>query len=95
MRRFAVLLLLVFAAPLEAQDRATLALVTAGDAEGFFRDVARDGFAPGPVDVAGGAAAHSDHGRGVAETFLSVARKETEDYTIARDANGATDLAAI
>ncbi|WP_419176296.1 anaerobic carbon-monoxide dehydrogenase catalytic subunit [Desulfosediminicola sp.] len=32
--------------------------------------------------IAGGAAAHSDHGRGVAETFLSVARKETEDYTI-------------
>jgi len=32
--------------------------------------------------IAGGAAAHSDHGRAVAETFLSVARKETEDYTI-------------
>jgi carbon-monoxide dehydrogenase catalytic subunit len=32
--------------------------------------------------VAGGAAAHSDHGRGVAEVFLSVARKESEDYTI-------------
>ncbi len=32
--------------------------------------------------VAGGAAAHSDHGRGVAEVFLSVARKETEDYVI-------------
>ena len=32
--------------------------------------------------IAAGAAAHSDHGRGVAETFLSVARKETEDYTI-------------
>ena len=32
--------------------------------------------------IAGGAAAHSDHGRGVAETFLSVARKETEDYKI-------------
>jgi carbon-monoxide dehydrogenase catalytic subunit len=32
--------------------------------------------------VAGGAAAHSDHGRGVAETFLAAARKETEDYTI-------------
>jgi carbon-monoxide dehydrogenase catalytic subunit len=32
--------------------------------------------------IAGGAAAHSDHGRGVAETFLSVARKETKDYTI-------------
>lgn len=32
--------------------------------------------------VAGGAAAHSDHGRGVAETFLAAARKETKDYTI-------------
>jgi carbon-monoxide dehydrogenase catalytic subunit len=32
--------------------------------------------------VAAGAAAHSDHGRSVAEIFLSVARKETEDYKI-------------
>ncbi len=32
--------------------------------------------------VAAGAAAHSDHGRGVAEVFLSVARKETDDYKI-------------
>ncbi len=32
--------------------------------------------------VAGGAAAHSDHGRGVAEVFLAVARKESKDYTI-------------
>jgi carbon-monoxide dehydrogenase catalytic subunit len=32
--------------------------------------------------VAGGAAAHSDHGRSVAEVFLSVARKETQDYKI-------------
>ncbi len=32
--------------------------------------------------VAAGAAAHSDHGRSVAEVFLSVARKETEDYKI-------------
>jgi carbon-monoxide dehydrogenase catalytic subunit len=32
--------------------------------------------------IAGGAAAHSDHGRGVAETFLAAARKETDDYTI-------------
>jgi carbon-monoxide dehydrogenase catalytic subunit len=32
--------------------------------------------------VAAGAAAHSDHGRGVAETFLAAARKETEDYLI-------------
>jgi carbon-monoxide dehydrogenase catalytic subunit len=32
--------------------------------------------------IAGGAAAHSDHGRGVAEVFLSAARKESHDYTI-------------
>ena len=32
--------------------------------------------------VAAGVAAHSDHGRAVAEVFLSVARKETEDYRI-------------
>ena len=32
--------------------------------------------------VAAGAAAHSDHGRSVAEVFLSVARKETGDYKI-------------
>ena len=32
--------------------------------------------------IAGGAAAHSDHGRGVAEVFLSVARKETDAYQI-------------
>jgi carbon-monoxide dehydrogenase catalytic subunit len=32
--------------------------------------------------VAAGASAHSDHGRAVAEVFLSVARKETDDYTI-------------
>ena len=32
--------------------------------------------------VAGGAASHSDHGRGVAETFLAAARKETNDYKI-------------
>lgn len=32
--------------------------------------------------VAGGAAAHSDHGRCVAEVFLSAARKETQDYQI-------------
>jgi len=32
--------------------------------------------------VAAGCAAHSDHGRAVAEVFLSVARKETDDYTI-------------
>lgn len=32
--------------------------------------------------IAGGAAAHSDHGRTVAEVFRSVARKETQDYKI-------------
>ena len=32
--------------------------------------------------VAAGAAAHSDHGRSVAEVFLSMARKETADYKI-------------
>jgi anaerobic carbon-monoxide dehydrogenase catalytic subunit len=32
--------------------------------------------------IAGGAAAHSDHGRGVAEVFRSVARKENQDYKI-------------
>ncbi len=32
--------------------------------------------------VASGAAAHSDHGRSVAEVFLSVARKETTDYKV-------------
>ena len=32
--------------------------------------------------IAGGASAHSDHGRSVAEVFLSVARKETDAYKI-------------
>jgi carbon-monoxide dehydrogenase catalytic subunit len=32
--------------------------------------------------IAGGAAAHSDHGRAVAEVFLSAARKETDAYWI-------------
>jgi carbon-monoxide dehydrogenase catalytic subunit len=32
--------------------------------------------------IAGGAAAHSDHGRSVAEVFRSAARKETEAYKI-------------
>ena len=32
--------------------------------------------------IAGGAAAHSDHGRSVAEVFLSAARKETDAYKI-------------
>jgi carbon-monoxide dehydrogenase catalytic subunit len=36
--------------------------------------------------IAGGAAAHSDHGRCVAEVFLSVARKETDAYKI-KDTN--------
>ncbi|MGM0453725.1 MAG: anaerobic carbon-monoxide dehydrogenase catalytic subunit, partial [Thermodesulfobacteriota bacterium] len=36
--------------------------------------------------IAGGAAAHSDHGRCVAEVFLSAARKENDDYHI-KDTN--------
>ncbi|MDO9262346.1 MAG: carbon monoxide dehydrogenase, partial [Desulfosalsimonadaceae bacterium] len=32
--------------------------------------------------VAAGTAAHSDHGRAVAEVFISAARKETNDYQI-------------
>ena len=32
--------------------------------------------------IAGGAAAHSDHGRCVAEVFVSAAKKETKDYRI-------------
>ncbi len=32
--------------------------------------------------IAGGAAAHSDHGRGVAETFLAMAKGEVEGYKI-------------
>ncbi len=36
--------------------------------------------------IAGGAAAHSDHGRSVAEVFLSAARKETDAYKI-KDTN--------
>jgi len=32
--------------------------------------------------IAGGAAAHSDHGRSVAEVFLSAAKKQTDDYKI-------------
>ena len=51
--------------------------------------------------IAGGAAAHSDHGRGVAEVFLAVARKETDVYQIkdedkllavAKDLNVATTV---
>ncbi len=36
--------------------------------------------------IAGGASAHSDHGRSVAEVFMSAARKETEAYKI-KDTN--------
>jgi anaerobic carbon-monoxide dehydrogenase catalytic subunit len=32
--------------------------------------------------IAGGASAHSDHGRGVAEVFMSAAKKETDAYQI-------------
>jgi len=32
--------------------------------------------------IAGGAAAHSDHSRGVAETFLAATRKEAPDYMV-------------
>ena len=42
--------------------------------------------------IAGGAAAHSDHGRGVAEVFLSAARKETDVYKI-KDTQKLRDLA--
>jgi carbon-monoxide dehydrogenase catalytic subunit len=42
--------------------------------------------------VAAGAAAHSDHGRGVAETFLAAARKETHDYQI-RDTKKLLEIA--
>jgi len=36
--------------------------------------------------IAGGAAAHSDHGRSVAEVFMSAARKETDAYKIKDEA---------
>ena len=42
--------------------------------------------------IAGGASAHSDHGRGVAEVFLSVARKETDAYKI-KDPNKLLQIA--
>jgi carbon-monoxide dehydrogenase catalytic subunit len=42
--------------------------------------------------VAAGAAAHSDHGRSVAEVFLSVARKENKDYQI-KDPDKLLDIA--
>ena len=42
--------------------------------------------------IAGGAAAHSDHGRCVAEVFMSAARKETEAYKI-KDINKLLEVA--
>jgi len=42
--------------------------------------------------IAGGAAAHSDHGRGVAEIFMSAARKETDAYRI-KDKNKLLSIA--
>jgi carbon-monoxide dehydrogenase catalytic subunit len=42
--------------------------------------------------IAGGAAAHSDHGRSVAEVFLSAARKETDAYRI-KDTRKLIDVA--
>jgi carbon-monoxide dehydrogenase catalytic subunit len=42
--------------------------------------------------VAAGAAAHSDHGRSVAEVFMSAARKETNDYQI-KDIGKLLDIA--
>jgi len=42
--------------------------------------------------IAGGASAHSDHGRSVAEVFMSAARKETEDYKI-KDTDRLLDVA--
>lgn len=44
--------------------------------------------------VAAGAAAHSDHGRGVAEVFLAAARKETQDYGI-KDTEKLLEVAPI
>ncbi len=42
--------------------------------------------------IAGGASAHSDHGRAVAEVFLAAARKQIQDYEI-KDVNKLLDLA--
>ena len=42
--------------------------------------------------IAGGASAHSDHGRCVAEVFMSAARKETEAYKI-KDTNKLLQIA--
>jgi carbon-monoxide dehydrogenase catalytic subunit len=44
--------------------------------------------------IAGGAAAHSDHGRCVAEVFLSAARKETDAYKI-KDTNKLISIAPL
>jgi carbon-monoxide dehydrogenase catalytic subunit len=44
--------------------------------------------------IAGGASAHSDHGRGVAEVFLSAARKETDAYKI-KDGTSCCQIAPI
>ncbi len=43
--------------------------------------------------IAGGAAAHSDHGRAVAETFLAAAKKEVKDYQI-KDVQKLLEIAA-
>ena len=42
--------------------------------------------------IAGGAAAHSDHGRNVAEVFMTAARKETDAYKI-KDINKLLEVA--
>ena len=42
--------------------------------------------------IAGGAAAHSDHGRSVAEVFMSAARKETDAYKV-KDARKLIEVA--
>ncbi len=42
--------------------------------------------------IAAGSAAHSDHGRGVAEVFLSAAKKETDAYKI-KDVDKLLDIA--
>ncbi|MDL2268976.1 anaerobic carbon-monoxide dehydrogenase catalytic subunit [Desulfosarcina sp. OttesenSCG-928-A07] len=42
--------------------------------------------------IAGGAAAHSDHGRNVAEVFMSAARKQTDAYRI-KDVNKLLSIA--
>ena len=63
--------------------------LTKGDTEGVDERKGLCGATPNTVAarnfarmVAAGSAAHSDHGRSVAEIFMSVARKETQDYKI-------------